>query len=193
MKEVRSNKIQNTQEIVDKFTRNLNKIYREERKAEIIGRKKEIRSIVYVLSRLIKNNVLLIGHSGVGKTAVVEGLVQQIEKKEVPQYLSGKTVFQLDIVSLMAGAKFQGDLEERLKVILEYMAVLENNNILSIDEIHSIVSSGRTSSNLDISNLLKPMLTRGDIQCIGSTTYEEYYQYVEKDGTFTRRFSNISF
>lgn len=89
----------------------------------------------------------------------------------------------------MAGAKFQGDLEERLKVILEYMAVPENNNILSIDEIHSIVSSGRTSSNLDISNLLKPMLTRGDIQCIGSTTYEEYYQYVEKDGTFTRRFS----
>lgn len=192
MKEVRGGRIQNSQEIVDKFTKNLNKAYQEEEKIEIIGRKKEIRAIVYVLSRLIKNNLLLIGHPGVGKTAVVEGLVQQIEKKEVPQYLLNKKIFQLDIMALIAGTRLQGDLEERLKIILEYMAKPENNAILFIDEIHSIISSssGRIPG-LDISNLLKPMLSRGEIQCIGATTFEEYYQHIEKDGAFIRRFSIV--
>lgn len=190
MKEIRS-KLQSIQEIVNRFAKNLNKSYREEEKIRIIGRKKEIRTIVHILSRLMKNNPLLIGHPGVGKTAIVEGLVQQIERREVPQYLFGKTIFSLDFMSLMSGTRFQGELEERLKIILDYMANPENNAILFVDEIHFILSSARMAGGLDISNLLKPLLARGEIQCIGATTYEEYYQYIEKDGAFNRRFSNI--
>ncbi|CAI2201548.1 4092_t:CDS:1, partial [Funneliformis geosporum] len=120
-----------------------------------------------------------------------EGLVQRIKQERVPDYLRGKTIYQLDMISLMAGTKFQGELEERLKIIFSFMAQPENNAILFIDEIHLMVGAGRSQGALDISNLLKPMLSRGEIQCIGATTQEEYRQYVEKDGALVRRFSNI--
>lgn len=178
---------------IKKFTKNLNQIYNQEKedKLEIIGREKEIKEIIYTLSRLFKNNALLIGHPGVGKTALVEGLVQWIEKKKTPQYLWNKNIYQLDVIALMAGTKFQGELEERLKLILDYMAEPTNNAILFIDEIHALVGTGRSQGQLDISNLFKPKLVKGEIQCIGATTYEEYRQYIEKDGALTRRFSNI--
>ncbi|CAI2202150.1 5262_t:CDS:1, partial [Funneliformis geosporum] len=120
-----------------------------------------------------------------------EGLVQRIKQERVPDYLRGKTIYQLDMISLMAGTRFQGELEERLKTIFSFMAQPENNAILFIDEIHLMVGAGRSQGALDISNLLKPMLSRGEIQCIGATTHEEYRQYVEKDGALMRRFSNI--
>src|SRR6185369_3212612 len=177
-------------EIVEKFTENLNKKEKINELA-VIGRDKEIKQVIYILSRMLKNNPLLIGYPGVGKTAIVEGLVQRIKREKVPNYLKGKTVYQLDMMSLMAGTKFQGELEERLKVIFNFMAQPENNAVLFIDEIHLIVGSGRSQGALDVSNLLKPMLSRGEVQCIGATTQEEYRQYIEKDGALVRRFSNI--
>ncbi|CAJ0869045.1 11254_t:CDS:2 [Entrophospora sp. SA101] len=177
-------------EIIEKFTENLNK---KEKITEltVIGREREIKEVIYILSRLLKNNPLLIGHPGVGKTAIVEGLVQRIVTGQVPNYLKGKTIYQLDMMSLRAGTKFHGELEARLKVILNYMAQPENNAILFIDEIHMIVGNGGGQEVLNIANLLKPMLSRGEIQCIGATTQEEYRKYIEKDGALVRRFSNI--
>lgn len=178
-------------EIIAKFTENLNQ-KEKINKLAVIGREKEIKELVYILSRTLKNNPLLIGYPGVGKTAIVEGLVQKIKQEEVPDYLKGKTIYQLDMMSLMAGTKFQGELEERLKVIFNFMSQPENNAILFIDEIHLIVGAGRSQGALDVSNLLKPMLSRGEIQCIGATTQTEYRQYLEKDEALTRRFSNIN-
>src|SRR3954469_2336329 len=177
-------------EIIAKFTENLNQ---KEKVNElvIIGREKEIKQLVYILSRMLKNNPLLIGYPGVGKTAIVEGLVQKIKQEKVPDYLKGKTIYQLDMMSLMAGTKFQGELEERLKIIFNFMSQPENNAILFIDEIHLIVGAGHSQGALDLSNLLKPLLSRGEIQCIGATTQIEYRQYLEKDEALTRRFSNI--
>ena len=177
-------------EIIERFTENLNKKDKVNELA-VIGREGEIKKLIYILSRMMKNNPLLIGYPGVGKTALVEGLVQRIKQEKVPGYLKGKTVYQLDMISLMAGTKFQGELEERLKIIFNFMAQPENNAILFIDEIHLIVGAGRSQGALDVSNLLKPMLSRGEIQCIGATTPEEYRQYIEKDGALVRRFSNI--
>ncbi|CAG8561336.1 8326_t:CDS:1, partial [Paraglomus occultum] len=177
-------------EIIERFTENLNQKAKVNELA-VIGREGEIKQLIYVLSRMMKNNPLLIGYPGVGKTALVEGLVQRIKQERVPDYLKGKVVYQLDMISLMAGTKFQGELEERLKTIFNFMAQPENNAILFIDEIHLIVGAGRSQGALDVSNLLKPMLSRGEIQCIGATTQEEYRQYIEKDGALVRRFSNI--
>src|SRR6185295_5567455 len=177
-------------EIIERFTENLNKKAKVNELA-VIGREGEIEELICVLSRMIKNNPLLIGYPGVGKTALVEGLVQRIKQEQVPDYLKGKTVYQLDMMSLMAGTKFQGELEERLKTIFRFMAQPANNALLFIDEIHLIVGAGRSQGALDISNLLKPMLSRGEIQCIGATTQEEYRQYIEKDGALMRRFSSI--
>src|SRR3954464_15653472 len=177
-------------EIIKKFTENLNQKEKVNELA-VIGREKEIKQLIYILSRMIKNNPLLIGYPGVGKTAIVEGLVQRIKQEQVPDYLKGKTVYQLDMMSLMAGTKFQGELEERLKIIFNFMSKPENNAIIFIDEIHLIVGAGRSQGALDVSNLLKPMLSRGEIQCIGATTQDEYRQYIEKDEALTRRFSNI--
>ena len=174
-------------EIIKRFTENLNQ-KEKVNELTVIGREEEIKQLIYILSRLMKNNPLLIGYPGVGKTAIVEGLVQRIKQGRIPDYLRGKTVYQLDMVSLRAGTKFQGELEERLKAIINYMAQPKNNAILFIDEIHLIM---REQGGLDISNLLKPALSRGEIQCIGATTSEEYRQYIEKDGAFTRRFSNL--
>ncbi|CAG8767259.1 269_t:CDS:2, partial [Racocetra fulgida] len=177
-------------EIISRFTENLNQ---KERIAEltIIGREEEIKQVTYVLSRMIKNNPLLIGPPGVGKTAIAEGLVQRIKRGQVPDYLKNKVIYQLNMMALMAGTKFQGELEERLKTIFRFMGQPENNAILFIDEIHLIVGAGRSQGTLDISNLLKPLLSRGEIQCLGATTQEEYRKYIEKDGALTRRFSNI--
>src|SRR3954449_3074825 len=177
-------------EIIEKFTENLNQKEKVNELA-VIGREKEIKQLIYILSMMIKNNPLLVGYPGVGKTAIVEGLVQKIKHEQVPDYLKGKTIYQLDMMSLMAGTKFQGELEERLKVIFNFMSQPENNAILFIDEIHLIVGAGRSQGALDLSNLLKPLLSRGEIQCIGATTQEEYRQYIEKDGALVRRFSNI--
>src|SRR6266511_1528174 len=176
-------------EIIERFTENLNK---KEKVNElvVIGREGEIKQLIYILSRMMKNNPLLIGYPGVGKTALVEGLVQKIKQEQVPDYLKGKTVYQLDMMSLMAGTKFQGELEERLKTIFHFISRTENNAILFIDEIHLVVGAGRIQGGLDVSNLLKPMLSRGEIQCIGATTQEEYRQYIEKDGALVRRFNN---
>src|SRR3954451_21930353 len=183
------NQVKN-KEIIEQFVENLNKKEKINELA-VIGREKEIKQLVYILSRMLKNNPLLIGYPGVGKTAIVEGLVQKIKQEKVPDYLKGKTIYQLDMMSLMAGTKFQGELEERLKTIFNFMAQPENNAILFIDEIHLIVGAGRSQGALDVSNLLKPMLSRGEIQCIGATPQEEYRQYIEKDGALVRRFSNI--
>src|SRR3954464_2193387 len=177
-------------EIIERFTENLNQKEKINELA-IIGREKEIKEVIYTLSRLFKNNPLLIGYPGVGKTAIVEGLVQRIKQEQVPDYLKGKTIYQLDMMSLMAGTKFQGELEERLKIIFNFMSKPENNAIIFIDEIHLIVGAGRNQGALDISNLLKPLLSRGEIQCIGATTQNEYRQYIEKDEALMRRFSNI--
>ena len=177
-------------EIIERFTENLNEKLKVN-ELTIVGREKEIKQLIYILSRMMKNNPLLIGHPGVGKTALVEGLVQRIKQEQVPNYLKGKIIYQLDMVSLRAGTKFQGELETRLKVILNYMAQPENNAILFIDEIHMVVGDAGGQGVLNIANLLKPMLSRGEIQCIGATTQEEYRQYIEKDGALARRFSNI--
>jgi ATP-dependent Clp protease ATP-binding subunit ClpB len=177
-------------EIVESFTENLNQKEKVNQLA-VIGREKETKQLIYILSRMIKNNPLLIGSPGVGKTAIVEGLVQKIKQNQVPNYLQGKIVYQLDMMSLRAGTKFQGELETRLKIILNYMARPENNALLFIDEIHMIVGDAGVQGVLNIANLLKPMLSRGEIQCIGATTQEEYRQHIEKDGALARRFSNI--
>ncbi|CAG8745759.1 10187_t:CDS:2, partial [Ambispora leptoticha] len=160
-------------EVVERFTENLNQKAKINELA-VIGREKEMKELICVLSRVIKNNPLLIGHPGVGKTAIVEGLVQRIKKEQVPDYLKGKTIYQLDMMALRAGTKFQGELETRLKMILNYMAQPENNAILFIDEIHMIVGDGGGQEVLNIANLLKPVLSRGETQCIGATTQEEY-------------------
>jgi ATP-dependent Clp protease ATP-binding subunit ClpA len=174
--------------IIEQFTENLNQKAKINELA-VIGREKEIKQLIHILSRMMKSNPLLVGHPGVGKTALVEGLVQKIRQEQVPNYLLGKTVYQLDMMSLMANTKFQGELEERLKIISHFMSQPENNAILFIDEIHQIMGAGQ--GPLDVSNLLKPMLSRGEIQCIGATTLEEYRKHIEKDKALTRRFSNI--
>src|SRR6185369_7093500 len=144
-------------EIIERFTENLNKKEKVNELA-VIGREGEIKQLIYILSRMMKNNPLLIGYPGVGKTALVEGLVQKIKQEKVPDYLKGKIVYQLDMMSLRAGTKFQGELEERLKVIFNFMSRPENNAILFIDEIHMIVGDGVGSSGvLNVANLLKPM------------------------------------
>lgn len=177
-------------QIIQRFTVNLNQQAKVSQ-LKLIGRETEIRQLTYILSRLIKNNPLLLGPPGVGKTAIVEGLVQKIKQGQVPDYLRAKTVYQLDMIPLRAGTKFHGELEERLKVIISYMAQPENNAILFIDEIHTIVGDGGGQGVLSLANLLKPALSRGEIQCIGATTVEEYRRYIEKDGALTRRFSPL--
>src|SRR3954465_5716668 len=190
MKSLNNMNQEQEKKIIERFTENLNKKEKVNELA-VIGRAEEIKQLIYILSRMIKNNPLLIGYPGVGKTAIVEGLVQRIKQAQVPDYLKDKTIYQLDMMSLMAGTKFQGELEERLKVIFNFMSKPENNAIIFIDEIHLIIGAGRSQGALAISNLLKPLLSRGEIQCIGATTQEEYRKYIGKDEALTRRFSNM--
>ena len=157
----------------------------------IIGRDEEIRDVVRILSRKTKNNPVLIGEPGVGKTAIVEGLAQRIVRKDVPENLKDKTIFSLDMGALIAGAKFRGEFEERLKAVLKEVTKSEGRIILFIDEIHNIVGTGKTEGSMDAGNLLKPMLARGELHLIGATTLDEYRQYMEKDKALERRFQKV--
>lgn len=178
-------------DILEKFGRNITSLVKENKIDPVIGRDEEIRNIITVLARKTKNNVILLGEPGVGKTAIIEGLAQRIIKQDVPQSLKDKQIFELDMGALVAGAKYQGEFEERLKAVLNKIKESDHKIILFIDEIHLIVGAGRSSGALDASNMLKPMLARGDIDCIGATTLKEYQEYIEKDRALERRFQPI--
>ena len=168
------------EKILEKYTINLNKQAELDKLDPIIGRSDEINRIIRILSRKTKNNPVLIGEPGVGKTAIVEGLAQRIVKQDVPRNLKDKIIYQLDMGALIAGAKFQGEFEDRLKAVLNKIKNSDNTIILFIDELHLIVGAGRTQGSMDASNLLKPMLAKGELRCIGSTTLDEHREYIEK-------------
>ena len=179
------------EKILEKYTINLNKQAELDKLDPIIGRSDEINRIIRILSRKTKNNPVLIGEPGVGKTAIVEGLAQRIVKQDVPRNLKDKIIYQLDMGALIAGAKFQGEFEDRLKAVLNKIKNSDNTIILFIDELHLIVGAGRTQGSMDASNLLKPMLAKGELRCIGSTTLDEHREYIEKDAALERRFQKV--
>ena len=180
-----------TYEALAKYGTDLVKRAREQKMDPVIGRDEEIRNVVRILSRKTKNNPVLIGEPGVGKTAIAEGLAQRIVKKDVPKSLQDKTIFSLDMGALIAGAKYRGEFEERLKAVLNEVKESEGQIILFIDELHTIVGAGKTEGSMDAGNLLKPMLARGELHCIGATTLDEYRQYIEKDPALERRFQPV--
>ena len=181
----------NDPNVLEKFGRNVNDAVREGKLDPVIGRDDEIRKVVQVLARKTKNNVVLLGEPGVGKTAIVEGLAERIAKNDVPASLSGKEVYELDMGALVAGAKYRGEFEERLKAVLNKIKESNGKIILFIDEIHLIVGAGKADGALDASNMLKPLLARGEIECIGATTLNEYREYIEKDRALERRFQPV--
>ena len=180
-----------TYEALAKYGTDLVKRAREQKMDPVIGRDEEIRNVIRILSRKTKNNPVLIGEPGVGKTAIAEGLAQRIVKKDVPKSLQDKTVFSLDMGALIAGAKYRGEFEERLKAVLTEVKESQGKIILFIDELHTIVGAGKTDGAMDAGNLLKPMLARGELHCIGATTLDEYRQYIEKDAALERRFQPV--
>lgn len=182
---------QNNELILEKYGRNIIDEVKKGKIEPVIGREEEIRRIIKILSRKTKNNPVLIGEPGVGKTAIVEGLAKRIVDNDVPKGLQNKQIFELDIASLVAGAKYRGEFEERFKAVLKKISDSNGEIILFIDEIHMIVGAGRTDGAMDASNMLKPMLARGELHCIGATTLNEYRKFIEKDNALERRFQKI--
>ena len=182
---------ENQYEVLEKYGRDLTKDVADGKLDPVIGRDEEIRRVIQILSRKTKNNPILIGEPGVGKTAIVEGLAWRIFKNDVPVSLQNKTLYELDLGALVAGAKYRGEFEERLKAVLNEIKKAEGDIILFIDEIHQLVGAGKTDGAMDAANLLKPMLARGELHCIGATTLDEYRMYIEKDAALERRFQKV--
>ncbi len=189
---VRSDNPEDTYDVLKKYGTDLVERAREQKLDPVIGRDEEIRNVIRILSRKTKNNPVLIGEPGVGKTAIAEGLAQRIVRGDVPDNLKDRTIFSLDMGALIAGAKYRGEFEERLKAVLEEIRSKDGKIILFIDELHTIVGAGRTEGSMDASNLLKPMLARGELHCIGATTLDEYRKYIEKDAALERRFQPVT-
>ena len=188
---VTSDQPEDTYDALKKFGTDLTDLARRQKLDPVIGRDAEIRNVIRILSRKSKNNPVLIGEPGVGKTAIAEGLAQRIVRGDVPTSLKDRTLFSLDMGSLIAGAKYRGEFEERLKAVLEEVRKSEGRIILFIDELHNIVGAGKTEGSMDAGNLLKPMLARGELHCVGATTLDEYRKYVEKDPALERRFQPV--
>ena len=188
---VTSDNPEETYEALEKYGADLTKRAAEHKLEPVIGRDEEIRNVIRILSRKTKNNPVLIGEPGVGKTAIAEGLAQRIVKGDVPEGLKGKTLFSLDMGALIAGAKYRGEFEERLKAVLSEVTKSEGRILLFIDELHTVVGAGKTDGAMDAGNLLKPLLARGELHCIGATTLDEYRKYIEKDAALERRLQPV--
>ncbi len=189
---VNSDNPESTYDVLKKYGQDLVELARQQKLDPVIGRDEEIRNVIRILSRKTKNNPCLIGEPGVGKTAIAEGIAQRIVKGDVPDKLKNRTIFSLDMGALVAGAKYRGEFEERLKSVLKEVQKSEGKIILFIDELHTVVGAGKTDGAMDAGNLLKPMLARGELHCIGATTLDEYRMYIEKDAALARRFQPVT-